>query len=95
MLGVTFQAARCSRYASLAYWHPRSEWWSNPALGCRWRSAMLQRVHGQARVQAFAHGPAHEPAAAQVEHAGQIEPAFGGGHVGDVCCPHFVGSLHG
>ena len=43
-------------------------------------------------VDVFAHGPAGEPAAVKVQNAGQIEPAFLGGDIGDVTEPDLVGS---
>ena len=42
-------------------------------------------------VDVFTHGPADEPAAVLVQDAGQIKPAFLGGHVGDVAPPDLVG----
>ena len=64
-----------------------------PAGGPSLMQRHAQGVQRQARFQAFAHRPTHEPAAAEIEHARQIQPAFLGGHVGDVSRPHFVGSL--
>ncbi len=36
--------------------------------------------------------PAHDLAAARIEHPGHVEPTFFGGHVGDVSLPHLAGS---
>ena len=65
-----------------------------PRLGRTLFECHPQRVQRQVRLQVFAHRPADHTPAAQVEHARQIQPALGGGSVGDVRCPHFVGSLH-
>ena len=46
-------------------------------------------------VNVFAHGPAGEAAAVKVQNAGQIEPAFLGGDIGDVPKPDLVGRAGG
>src|SRR5208282_3313619 len=43
-------------------------------------------------VAVFAHGPAGNAAAVQVQNARQIEPTFLGGHAGNVSEPDLVGS---
>src|SRR5271169_1971832 len=42
-------------------------------------------------IDVFAHGPAGEPTAVKVQNASQVEPAFLGGHAGDISEPDLVG----
>ena len=53
---------------------------------------MARAFRYQRGVDVLAHGPANEPAAVEVQDAGQIEPAFLGGNIGDVREPDLVGS---
>jgi hypothetical protein len=53
----------------------------------------LQRPQGQLSGHAIRHRPADNPARAQVQDAGQIEPAFQRGNVGDICQPLLVRPL--
>ena len=60
-----------------------------------WRSAMQGR-HGEGcqdkcGIDCRAHGPANDSAAVEIQDTGEIEPALGGGDVGDVSDPDLVG----
>ncbi len=61
----------------------------------RWRGAVQGRHRkggGDERgVDGRAHGPAQDLAAVEIHHAGQIEPAFGGGDAGEGGDPDLVG----
>jgi len=50
-----------------------------------------QRVEHQGRIHAFAHGPADDFAAVEVQDGGQVKPAFLGLDRGDVRRPKLVG----
>ena len=50
----------------------------------------FQCAAGQRRCDRLAHGPAHDAAAEQIEHHGQVQPAFAGGDVGHVAGPDGV-----
>ena len=65
-----------------------------------WRGLAVQDRHGEGgqdecRVDGRAHGPTDDPAAVEVEDAGEIEPAFVGLYVGDVGDPDLVGGSGG
>ena len=49
-----------------------------------------QCIGYQSGRQGLIHGPAHQAAAAQIEHRGQVEPALVGADVGDVARPPVV-----
>ena len=60
----------------------------------------MQDRHGEGgqdecRVDGGAHGPTDDPAAVEVEDAGEIEPAFVGLYVGDVGDPDLIGGSGG
>ena len=62
----------------------------------RWRRTMPdghgQSAKDQAGVDGGAHGPTDKPTAVEVEHAGQVQPAFASLDVGNVPNPDLVGS---
>ena len=51
---------------------------------------LLSQLHGQP----VAHRPADHEARVQIENHGQVEPALGGPHVGEVPGPHLVRMRH-
>lgn len=62
-----------------------------------WRLALGQRHapggQDQLGVEVLAHSPAGQPAAVEVQNAGQVEPAFLGVDVSDVADPDLVGRI--
>src|SRR4051794_39280752 len=52
-----------------------------------------QRIAYQLRRHARRHRPANQATTAQVEHGGEVEPAFRGGDVADVSGPDAIRSL--
>src|SRR5271163_2295493 len=55
----------------------------------------VERAAGQLRRDRLAHGPAHDAAAEQVQHHGQVQPAFAGRDIGHVAGPDGVRRGHG
>lgn len=53
----------------------------------------LQRGDDQVAFQAIAHGPADNPARVQIQDHGQVQPAFSGRNVGNICQPFSLGRL--
>ena len=80
------------RKSRLVYWQPRSEWNIAPAGGRRWLERHHQGVGDELGAHVVGQRPAHHPAAGQVDHGGQVRPAFPGGDVGDVA--HVAGVEH-
>lgn len=50
-----------------------------------------QRVTGERRFEPLRHRPTDDASCAEVEHAGQVQPALGGRHVRDVGDPRLIG----
>ena|ERR1051325_3333855 len=51
-----------------------------------------QRIQDQGGVDPWAHAPAHDFAAVEIENGGQVKPAFGRADVSDVADPDLFGS---
>ena len=88
---------RLRELARLAYWLPRSLWKDQLRFLCRTalQPSHLQSIDHQLASHVGTQRPAHHPAAEQIDHHGQKQPAFLGCNVGDVACPHLVGCGHG
>src|SRR5271170_9067 len=55
----------------------------------------VERAAGQLRCDRLAHRPAHDAAAEQIEHHGQVQPAFASRDIGHVAGPDRVHRGHG
>ena len=55
-----------------------------------WRHRPLEGTGDQGRGHGVLGGPADQFSAVKVEHASNIQPALGRGHVGDVGCPDLI-----
>jgi hypothetical protein len=55
----------------------------------------VERAAGQLRRDRLTHGPAHDAPAEQVQHRGQVQPAFAGRDIGHVAGPDGVRPSHG
>ena len=62
-------------------------------LGMASAQRLIQRLTNRALAQVIGHRVADDPAAVEVFDPGQIQPAFGGGHAGDVADPRLIGTL--
>ena len=55
------------------------------------RDGHAERVEHESGAHVVGHRVAEQPARAEIEHAGEVQPAFGGGDVGDVLAPRDIG----
>lgn len=66
-----------------------------PACGPPSGDGHVEGSDDQVRTQRPRHRPAHNPAAEDVDHGGQIEEALPGRQIGDVSHPQAVGCVGG
>src|SRR5262245_6473851 len=58
------------------------------------RQRLLERIQGEAGLQALADRPADYPSREQVQQGGQVQPALAGPDVRDVADPDSIGAVH-
>src|SRR2546421_700830 len=67
--------------------HPAIRVMQQSRLWLTARQGHAQSSHTQFGRQRLAHGPTHHHATAQIQQDGQIQPTFGGAHIGNVTAP--------
>jgi len=83
-------ACACWPNASDTNWLPWSECQISPGVRPPARERHLQRVADELAAHVVSHPPADDPAAVEVLHRDQIQPALPGAQVGDVGDPAAV-----